>query len=67
MLSTWISIPSANVAARVSHIHVKSTSTTYDRIPWACHQAPRGGFCTTSELDALFGRAIVLLASATAH
>jgi hypothetical protein len=29
-----------------------------------CHQAPRGEFCTTSELDVLFVRATVLLASA---
>ena len=42
--SSWISIPSANIAARVSHIQIKSTSTTHDRIPWACHLAtPRRG------------------------
>ena len=63
MFSTWISIPSVNIAARVSHIHFKSTSTTHDR-PWACHQATRGGFCTTRELDVLSVRATVLLASA---
>ena len=56
-------IPSVNIAARVNHTHFKSTSTTHDR-PRACHQAPRGGFCTTSELDVLFVRATVLLASA---
>ena len=64
MFSTWIRIPSVNIAARVSHIHVKSTSTTYDRIPWACHQAPRSWFYTPASLDVLFVRATVLLASA---
>ena len=44
MFSTWITIPLANTVARVSHIQVKSTFTTHDRIPCACHRPRAAGF-----------------------